>query len=1276
MRSPHRVKKIKKIQRIRKWKKRSLIVLCSFVFLISFLLILLYTSLGVKIITGILERVMPEIRIEHASGALNDLQVEGFSLELNGVEVKVGKAALSLSGLCIIQGKICVKDLDAKDILVNVDTSAFPVDETKQEDNSIKKRALVSMPFPLELRRAELLNVAVNVDDMHFGLSSFQGRASWINEKIYVFSSEAEDVKAIFPDNNATKNVVNVSEPQTDHKPINEIINQIFNKPLIASLPEVNIPLDIYVNSLQGDNWLLHIGGEDYRFNNVAIGASTENNYINVRSVQTYAKTPYANGDVTVSGNITLGSDWPVSANVHAKTEDLKNQISTELDSQIKGKLLGTLNAKAKIKGLNNVEIDAQVNFIEHFMPAVVKIQGSHIQWPISGKAQYQLNDFDVDLSGLVNDYHLNAKGNAYGEAFPNIQFDMQSKGTNEFIDIHNVTASLPQGVFDLSGTLNWVNILKWNANINFKEIDLSQYIPDYPIRLDGQLKTNGESGLNYWIANLTDMQLKGDINEAPFVANGNLAINSSQFISADQFYINWGENIITLNGSTKNSNLVADLNLSNLNVIEESIRGRINGHMTVQGSINDPIVDSNLEINNFVWQEITLEHALLVGDIKYSDLIQGALQLKIRNLYLPNLSINDADIEFSGNERDHQLIVSVNGKPVSINMVLSGQLNKDWTNWHGSLSETVLAFNDNNRWQLNQPVDLSYDLQKSWATINAHCLVNNQSKVCLDKSITITDKGEATVSLSDIDLALFDVLTDGDTKLAGNIQGKVNIKWDPNYAIPSIIANIDSHDVYIKQTIASQVLPIPFDLFTINANINDKQANLDWKFSLKEFGQFSGNVKIDDPTDTKRLNGYAIIDNLSLSIINPLLDDNEHANGIINSHLKFSGTLLDPYVVGNLVLKHSEIKSTQLPADVQAVAIDINFRGKSSILKGTVQTKSGNIDIEGKADWHKIDNWHAYVTVKGAALEVTLPPMITMSVVPDIRIEADSEQLNLTGKVRIPSAAITVTSLPPSIVDVSSDEVMLDNNLQEISAQSFAMRINSRLLVSLGDKVSIDAFGLSAQLKGDVYVTQTNKGLSVNGQISIPSGRFQAYGQNLIVRKGEIIFAGPPDQPRLNIDAIRNPQSIENNVTAGIRVTGLADEPRVEVYSDPAMSQQEALSYLLRGQGLESGDQSDNDMITALLIGLGTAQGSRFIGDIGDAFGIKDLTLDTQGSGDNQKLVVSGYILPNLQLKYGVGIFDSLATFTLRYRLLPRLYLEAASGLDQTVDLIYQFEF
>ncbi len=73
--------------------------------------------------------------------------------------------------------------------------------------------------------------------------------------------------------------------------------------------------------------------------------------------------------------------------------------------------------------------------------------------------------------------------------------------------------------------------------------------------------------------------------------------------------------------------------------------------------------------------------------------------------------------------------------------------------------------------------------------------------------------------------------------------------------------------------------------------------------------------------------------------------------------------------------------------------------------------------------------------------------------------------------------------------------------------------------------------------------MVQNIHGLHINGQVDIPAGRFRAYGQDLIVRKGQIQFSGPADQPFLNLEAIRNPDNTADGVIAGVKVTGLADK-------------------------------------------------------------------------------------------------------------------------------------
>ena len=113
-----------------------------------------------------------------------------------------------------------------------------------------------------------------------------------------------------------------------------------------------------------------------------------------------------------------------------------------------------------------------------------------------------------------------------------------------------------------------------------------------------------------------------------------------------------------------------------------------------------------------------------------------------------------------------------------------------------------------------------------------------------------------------------------------------------------------------------------------------------------------------------------------------------------------------------------------------------------------------------------------------------------------------------------------------------------------------------------------------------------------------------------------------------------------------------------------------------MRGEGLNPDGDSDNTMLTSALINLGLTQGNRVIGAIGESIGIAGLGVETEGVGEDSSVAVSGYILPGLKVKYGVGLFDSLATITLRYQILPRLFIEAASGVDQALDVLYTFEF
>ena len=135
------------------------------------------------------------------------------------------------------------------------------------------------------------------------------------------------------------------------------------------------------------------------------------------------------------------------------------------------------------------------------------------------------------------------------------------------------------------------------------------------------------------------------------------------------------------------------------------------------------------------------------------------------------------------------------------------------------------------------------------------------------------------------------------------------------------------------------------------------------------------------------------------------------------------------------------------------------------------------------------------------------------------------------------------------------------------------------------------------------------------------------------------------------------------------------AEQPTTQIFSEPAMSQEQALSYLILGRPL-SGTGEDNNMLAQAALGLGLMGSAGITSGLANHLGIKDFELDTEGSGDNTAVVASGKINERLSVRYGVGVFEPASTIALRYKLSKRVYVEVASGFASSLDIFYKRDF
>ena len=1272
------------------WKKLLIGLLVIVILLITTVGLLIGTTSGLHLIFKGANRWVPGLHIAEVEGGWRNLNLRGISYQMPGVEVRGDQLHLAVNTSCLWHSSLCVDDLSLTTLNVVVDTRKMtpsaPVEETKSEPLTE-----ISTPYPLILKHLGLQNINVKVDDTSIALGEFSTGIEWKNRQITLAPTQINNFLLALPtaaqvavDNaaqSAKTAITQTREQAAEQKkaadeearlaaqqpPLGDTLRALFAKPLL-NLPAVTLPVDVDIQGITG-NTLRVTGDTDLTINQLNLKAQALNNHIALQQLQVQA----VQGQLHASGEAELANSWPVNLalNSTVNVDPLKGQkVKLSLTGNMKQQVDLALNLSGPVKA----QMKAMAQPATVGLPFALSLTSPHLRWPLTGSPQIQVDNLNLDTSGKASDYRIQLAAALTGESIPAAQLALNGQGDLGQFNLDKLRVTALQGNIDLKALVDWNKAISWRSDLTLNNINTARQYPDWPAKLNGQITTKGSLFGGTWQVSVPKIDVKGSVKQNPVNIEGSLQGNSYMQWKIPQLLVALGRNHLDIHGELNDKLLLdANINAPALDNALPGLGGTIKGVIKARGTLAQPQLNADLQGQGLRWQQMRLQSLALKGNVTSAQQISGNLVLNLQQLHQEGIDINQILLNAGGDEQSHQLTLKVTGKPVAGDLALKGHFDRQQQRWQGSLTRSQFTTPVGNV-TLSRAMSLDYQNLKQTITIGSHCWLNPNAELCVPEPIVAGPAGHAHLQIRKLDLAMLKDFLPAQTQLSGRFSGDTRVNWTANGGLPNANLSLTGQGVEVRQDVQGKMLPIAFDRLDLKAALVKGKAQLQWLIKLVNNGQLTGNVQITDPENRRNLGGTVGIDNLSLDILNPALSKGESVQGVLNSRLRLGGSLQNPQVFGQLALRNAKALTSAMPVELTDANLSMIFNGMSSTLEGLIQTAHGNLNLSGNADWRQLDNWRAHIAAKGDRIRVTVPPMVRLDVSPDLTFDATPAAFTLDGRVDVPWARIVVQDVPESAVGVSSDEVMLDDHLQPIQPTTTGMAINSNLIVHVGDDVRLSAFGLNARLNGDLKVGQGKNGLGLNGQINIPSGRFHAYGQDLVVRKGQLQFSGPPDQPYVNLEAIRNPDATEDNVTAGIRVTGLADEPKVEVFSDPAMSQQAALSYLLRGQGLGSSD--DSNALTSALVGLGVAQSGQVMGKIGETFGVSNLALDTAGVGDSQQVQVSGYVLPGLQVKYGVGLFDSLATLTLRYRLMPKLYLEAVSGVDQALDVLYKFEF
>ena len=1349
--------------------KRLLLGLLTAALIVSAgLAVVIGTEFGARALRGVLIRTVAGFDPGTMTGTLLRLRLEGARLSVPGFTFS-GNVSWRIDAGKLLSGKLEIAEIELSEAALSVQSAAL---SPKAADEPAQKRPAARLQAPLDvhLGRLSLRSVSFDIDGNLVDIASFETSGAWRRDRLTIDSMRVRDV-GFAPADSGT--------PAPNEPTLGEMLERTFAEPLLPTVAEVNLPLDVELKTFELTSLRLRDQPEalveSVRFSLSAADGQIKLEAISARSNQAEVNATLLVGlnapheiclDARLAAVVSRESiptgefpkaDEPTTEDVENFYERLKQARAQQLQAarnrrtksasqtaarrvldtgkltqaerreqnrrlreQIKHRLERwrasvrgllpspqplppvTVMADIRMRGFlaGELTLEGELQNVPGVRQAFLslKTNASQAGLPLLLEANAQ----GVDISGItLGAPRLKLEGRAvdYALTFTSralYRLDEQNtlqanvrvlgKGTETQAHFTDFALSSNIGELRIEAQADWKREPRFAASLSLNDIDTSSIAPQNPLRVSGTLAAWGERRDGRWQAKLHDLTVLGDLRGHSLALTGAAGLLAEGIVEIPELYFAVGKNSLEFSGradlaeETARLDFKGEVDAPDFSLLDPNLRGSIKGNFAVTGSAQLPVINTDMTARNIVYSSTSLKRVRLTGRMRSRDVVSGRIKLELDELKTDSATVHKATLEAAGSELRHRISLNLNGSPVSLQAEINGLYERMLGNWAGALSVLKIS-SDYGPLSLEKPLRMSYVSALKRLNLATACLTHPDARVCLRNALRVDLSGQSELRVL-LELDKFD-LAFVRHYLKGNFEAQGILRAQADMTLPAGLADLPSGKITvsgknIRTNYRMQLSDWRMGLDELKlsfANTRDS-VTAHCALSITDNGSLEGTVHIGDVFASRTLKGTVRLNHIDTTLFNSFLSPGESAEGEIHGDLRLGGTLEEPLLFGKAGIRNARLDSTKLPFEMLPSEVLLQFAGNTSTLNAQFKTPKGEVAFTGQADWKTLQEARAVVSAEGSRLRVTLPPSIELDLSTRARCEVSSERIRLDGLISVPWARVRVTELPASAVEVSEDVVRTDRPRPQHTEDARAIAIESRLAIAVGEDVRVEAMGLKARLTGNLAVVQNKSSLGLTGQISVPSGSFKAYGQNLIVRRGEFHFIGEASNPLIDLEAIRNPDNTADNVTAGIRITGSANYPQVKVFSDPATSETEAMSYLIRGEGLDLAGDSDNTMITSALINLGLSQGSQAFKSLGDAIGISGLGLETEGVGDSSQLVVSGYVLPGLKVKYGVGIFDSLATLTLRYRVIPKLYIEAASGVDQALDLLYAFEF
>jgi translocation and assembly module TamB len=889
--------------------------------------------------------------------------------------------------------------------------------------------------------------------------------------------------------------------------------------------------------------------------------------------------------------------------------------------------------------------------------------QWREFRWPLpAAEPAVHSAQGNYHLAGTMP-YAITASGAVTAAGLEPMQVTLEGRLAGDRLDADVLRVGAYEGRGDLRGAVQWQPAEAWQVGGRITGMNTGLLDERLPGRVSFDIDARGEGFSPGGNLDLRLTRLGGQVRGGR-ASGGGRVIRRGAMLSFHDFDMRLGAAHAQLEGgiSPEAYALRFDFDADDLALLDAGATGRLAARGTVSGSRDSPALDATLRGTAIDYAGVQIDG--IEGRLRFDGRAGQPLDvdLRARGLTRGARHIDTFAITAQGTTDRHDVQMAVSAAPVVVDARGSGNFQAG--TWQLRFQGIDLVNGEEAALRLAAPslLTLSRDSQRLETT----CLRGAIAELCATGN---HDPGNWAVTLSaqKLPISTFTVgLTPGVT-----YEGSVDIEaaagargsgpWQGSL-------RADLLDVQARRRLANN----REDVTVIGAGVITGSATadsivLDARLDAGASGNLTGNALIARSGDEWRdwpLQGELEARTDSLGFIAVLVGTIDRSSGRLATHLQLSGTLGAPRFEGLLTIRDGQFDFYQVNLPLRAVTLDAHFLENTLTLESSATAGDGSLNAGGALTWRKGLPF-GKLTMKGENLRIANVPEARVFASPDLVFDVSGRHIDVTGSVLVPNARLDPADITGAVFASADERIVGEPEVDPSKRFTVTTRVN----IVLGDRVTIDTFGLSGRLTGALEArTDANDVARGTGELNVAEGRYVAFGRRLDIEHGRLIFNnGPLGDPGIDIRASRE----FPDVTAGANIRGTLRAPRLTLFSDPQIPQSQILSLLIAGGSLESvqaqeGGRSSNPF---------AVQGGAILAQqLGEIVGLEDVSLESSLNNETS-LVLGRYLTPRLFVSYGISLTEAINTIKMRYTLGDDWTIKLESGAVQSADLEYTIE-